>query len=122
MMRVTAAVMVLVLGASARVLASGGQSEVAQVTGPLRQSVERGAIRMARQSAGTVAPAPSQRSWIGRHPIALGMLIGMAAGVAVGATQHYEGERPFGPYMALGGGIGVGVGAGVGAMISAIRR
>jgi hypothetical protein len=122
MMRVIVAVMVLVLGASTSVLASGGQPEIGQVAGRLRRSIERGAIRMARQSAGTVDPQASQRTWAERHPVALGMVIGMAGGVAVGAAQHYEGERPFGPYMALGGGIGVGIGTGVGAIISAMRR
>jgi len=46
----------------------------------------------------------------------------LGGGLAVGAAQYYEGERPFGPLVALGAGVGVGIGAGVGAVISAVRR
>ena len=115
------AIAVLMLALQASVLAAG-QPENVQVEGLLRQSIEREAIRMARQSAGAVAPQASSRNWAGRHPVALGMLIGLGGGIACGSAQYYEGERPFGPFVALGAGVGVGIGAGVGAIISAVRR
>jgi hypothetical protein len=113
------AIAVLMLTLQAGVFAAGPPENI-QVAGPLGRSIEREAIRMARQSPGAVA-APS-RSWAGRHQVALGMLIGLAGGIAVGASQPYEGERPFGPFVALGAGVGVGIGAGVGAIISAVHR
>jgi hypothetical protein len=120
MMRAFAAVVVLALGPSASVLAAGGAPDSVQLVHPMGQSIER-AARMACQGAGVTAPEASQRGWAGRHPVALGMMIGLAGGIAVGSAQHYEGKRPFGPFMALGGGIGVGIGAGVGAVVSVAK-
>lgn len=120
-MKCAIAVLIFALAAPAGVFAAG-QPENAQVAGPLRQSIERVAIRMARQSPAAVAPQPSQRSWAWRHPVALGMMFGLGGGIALGSAQHYEGQRPFGPIVALGAGVGVGIGAGVGAIVSAVRR
>jgi hypothetical protein len=115
------AVLILALAAPDGLLAAG-QPENVQVAGPVRRSIEREAIRMARQSPGTVTPQAPPRSWAVRHPVALGMMIGLGGGIAWGSAQYYEGERPFGPFVALGAGVGVGIGAGVGAIISAVRR
>jgi hypothetical protein len=115
------AVLMLALAAPASVLAAG-QPQNVQIADPLRRSIEREAIRMARERPGPVTPQAPPRSWAGRHPVALGMMIGLGGGMVWGSAQYYEGERPFGPFVALGAGVGVGIGAGVGAIISAVRR
>jgi hypothetical protein len=120
-MRGVAVVVILSLGMSTGLLAAG-EPQNGQGMAPLHQSIAREALRMARQSAGAGATQASERSWAGRHPVALGMLLGLSGGMAVGAAQHYEGKRAFGPFMALGGGIGIGIGAGVGAIVSAATR
>jgi hypothetical protein len=114
------AVLVFALAAPVGVLAAE-QPESVQVAGALRQSIEREAIRTAHQRSTGLATQRSHRSWAGRHPVALGMMIGLGVGIAFGSAQYYEGERPFGPIVALGAGLGVGIGAGVGAVVSAVR-
>jgi hypothetical protein len=54
-------------------------------------------------------PAPLRR-WAAWHPVAFGILIGLVGGIAVGASQPYEGQKHFGPCIALGAGVGVGMG------------
>jgi hypothetical protein len=120
MMR-TMAALVLVMTDPVSISAAGRPGNM-RVAGPLRQSIERDALRMARQSPGAVVPQASRRSWARRHPVALGMRIGLAAGVTVGASQEYEGKRPFGPQVALQARVGRGVGAGLGAIVSIANR
>ncbi len=124
-MRALAATLLLAFTAPAGILADSANAEQANtvpIVAPLRRSLEREAGRMVRQAPGVVTAQGPQRSWAGRHPVALGMLIGLGGGIAWGSAQYYEGERPFGPFVALGGGIGVGIGAGVGAIVSAVKR
>jgi hypothetical protein len=103
-------------------VSAAGEHEMVQSAGPLRQSIAREAVRLAGQNPVSSTPRASQHNWAGRHPVALGMMIGLAAGVAVGASQEYEGKRPFGPLVALQGGIGLGIGAGLGAIVSIANR
>jgi hypothetical protein len=70
----------------------------------VRHSIAREATRMVNHSAVVQPqPAPSRR-WVARHPVAFGILIGLAGGIAVGASQPYEGQKNFGPCIALGAG------------------
>ena len=92
----------------------------------LRRSIAREAGRLAEirvPAASARSQSQPQRSWIGRHPVATGALIGAGAG-AVWAEVFCRGKCEGDPrlYMALFGGIGAGIGAGVGAAVAAIRR
>ena len=91
----------------------------------LRAAIEREAARLATDSPDATAARSRQAppgSWPGRHPVVLGMLIGLGGGVAWGSAQYYEGQDFFGPLVVFGGGVGLGIGAGVGAIVSAVRR
>jgi hypothetical protein len=96
----------------------------------LRASLERAAARLSRDdmaaAAAAKAAAPSDRSWAGRHPVALGVLIGAAAGTIWGAFACSSGgckaDSLTGPLVAIGAGVGAGIGAGIGAVVSIVRR
>ena len=99
------------------------------VTAPahsLHAAIAREATRLAHASVRSTPrqePVPQQRSWVGRHPIATGALIGAAAGATYGYVMcrgACEGQPQL--YMALFGGIGAGIGAGTGAIIGALRH
>jgi hypothetical protein len=98
-----------------------------QSSGALRQSVAREAARLT-EHVGTTSlqtPQPPQRTWAGRHPVALGAMIGAAGGVTWGAvvcSNACEGGLHTPYWMALGAGVGAGIGAGIGAIVSRIRR
>jgi hypothetical protein len=109
------------LAVPSRVLAADHPVQVA-ASASLRQSIVHQAPRMMNYSAGVQPQSTPWRSWVARHPIALGMLIGLAGGMAVGASQPYEGKKHFGPFIGLGAGVGVGIGAGTGALISLAGR
>jgi hypothetical protein len=84
----------------------------------------RPAMAMPAGTTSVTQPA-SGRSWAGRHPAALGAMIGAAAGALVGAVPCWkevcgDGHGPL--IVALGAGIGAGVGAGVGFAISLAQR
>jgi hypothetical protein len=92
----------------------------------LRQSIAREAARLAEYSAtNSLQPQAPQRSWAGRHPVALGAMIGAAGGVTWGAvvcSNACEGGSHTPYWMALGAGVGAGIGAAIGAIVSLIRR
>jgi hypothetical protein len=79
-------------------------------------------------------PSAESRSWVSRHPVLTGTLVGLGAGVAIGiATCKYPGSEgscdrytfPGNARMLGGltiGGIGAGIGAGVGLVVSRVRR
>jgi hypothetical protein len=72
-----------------------------------------------------VVQQSDERSWAGRHPVALGAMIGAAAGALLGAAPCWkevcgDGHGPL--LVAFGAGLGAGVGAGVGLTISAARH
>jgi hypothetical protein len=93
----------------------------------LHRFIATEAARLAKeqvhQAAADLQSQPTERSWIGRHPVLTGALIG-ATGGAVWAEILCRGqcEGDPRPYMALFGGAGAGIGAGVGGVIAAIRR
>ena len=139
MMKTIAAVLVSALASPSSVLAQAatvgsGQSAIVQDVASsassigLRQSIEREGARLAKDNLGAAAlqPQPSpQRSWAGRHPVALGAMIGAAGGTVwtVYACQGAcEGHAFYPPVLALGVGLGTGIGAGIGAIISLVRR
>ena len=92
----------------------------------LRRSIAREAGRLAEGRVGAASArfqSPPQRSWIGRHPVLTGALVGAGGGAAwaeILCRGKCEGDPRL--YMALFGGIGAGIGAGVGGVIAAIRR
>jgi hypothetical protein len=106
-------------GRSAPEVAFAIQSE------PLRRSIASEAARLAggrvRAASDDVQGQPS-RSWVGRHPVLTGALIGAGTG-AVWADIFCRGQCEGDPrlYMLLLGGTGAGIGAGIGAVIAAIR-
>lgn len=68
---------------------------------------------------------PEERSWAGRHPAALGAIIGAVGGALIGAAPCWrevcgDGHGPL--LVGAGAAIGAGVGAGVGFTISLTRR
>ena len=104
------------------------QSAVAPVVRSefLRPSVAPEAARLARDRVREVtdqSQSPTQRSWVGRHPVLTGALIGTGAG-AVRAEVFCRGQCEGDPrlYMVLFGGVGAGIGAGIGGVISAVLR
>ena len=93
----------------------------------LRRSIVREAARstpgLVRAASARLQSQPPQRSWIGRHTVLTGALVGAGAG-AVWAEIFCRGQCEGDPrlYIAFFGGAGAGIGAGVGAAIVAIRR
>ena len=86
-------------------------------------------LRPATASADTTTPAqqqsPPQRSWAGRHPVALGAMIGAAGGTLWGASLCWKqvcGDNHGPLLVAFGAGLGAGIGAGVGLTISLTTR
>jgi hypothetical protein len=64
-------------------------------------------------------------SWIGRHPVLVGTLIGLGAGIGVSAAALPESGNPDvtkGQYVTAFGLLGAGAGAGAGAAISLLVR
>ena len=75
--------------------------------------------------ASTDAQQQPDRSWAGRHPVALGTMIGAAAGSIWGAAMCRKqvcGDSQGPLLVALGLGLGAGIGAGVGITISFATR
>jgi len=74
----------------------------------------------------TIQTAPAsqlqpERSWAGRHPAALGAMIGAAAGAVVGSSPCWkspcgDGHGPM--LVGLGAGVGAGIGSAVGFTVS----
>jgi hypothetical protein len=82
--------------------------------GPLRASLRREGARLIQGSA----QAPKQReSWIVRHPVILGTLIGTGVGAGLSQTEAIGG-RNHDPKVAL---LGAGVGAWGGLIASAVH-
>ena len=105
-----------------------GETVSSASSSELRQSIEREAARLAKASLAATnfqPQQPPQRSWAGRHPVALGAMIGVAGGAIWGAAECQtacEGGSLRGPIMALGAGVGVAIGVGIGAMVLLVRR
>ena len=89
-----------------------------------RGFVGREVVRPAIASAATATPdsqqAP-QRSWAGRHPVALAAIIGTAGGALWGASLCWKqvcGDSQGPLLVAFGAGLGAGIGAGVGVAVA----
>ena len=137
MMKAIAAILVSFLAAPSNVLAQTatvGASRIAIVhmastpsSDGLRQSIARESAKLA-QDPGTTSPQtqqPPQRTWAGRHPVALGAMIGVAGGVIWGTAvcrTACEGGLHTPLWQGFGAGVGAGIGAGIGAIVSAVRR
>jgi hypothetical protein len=106
----------------------------ARQPGLIARTVEREAVRLAREAhaAQALQPQPqakSSGSWISRHPVAFGALVGTGAGLGVGI---YSGSRPCVPgkgsgcstqpvaYL-LGPIFGALIGTGVGLVVALVR-
>jgi hypothetical protein len=104
---------------------------------PLRDAANREAIELA-STIGTALPPPSapvsERSWVARHTVLTGALVGFGAGFTLGTVRcRYPGgegsscsDYTFpGNARLLGGfaigALGAGIGAGVGAVIRTAR-
>jgi hypothetical protein len=117
-----------------------GMTGFAQTPGALHASIDRytAVILETAQNApqpGAGQPPGQQRSWVARHKVLTGTLIGLGVGVPIGlATCHYptaEGgscsDYTFpGNARMLGavtiGAYGAAIGAGIGALVAAITR
>jgi hypothetical protein len=103
-------------GSPPALLSEGGGPEVRHPDeGPLRAAIRKETMRLAQGSA----QVPKQgHSWIGRHPVILGTLVG--AGVGAGFSQvEAIGGANHDPKVAL---IGAGAGAWGGLIASAVRK
>jgi hypothetical protein len=125
MIKAIAVVLVSLLAAPS---SAAAQATTVDARGGLRQSIAREAANLA-EHAGTASllqsPPSPQRTWAGRHSVALGALIGGAGGMTWGAVvcaNACEGGLHTRYWMALGAGAGAGIGAGIGAIVSRIRR
>jgi hypothetical protein len=86
---------------------------------PLRAVTTRPTI------AAADAQQPAARTWVRRHPVVLGALIGTGAGALLGASGCWrqvcgDGHGPL--LVAFGAGLGAGIGSGVGLTISIATR
>ena len=89
-----------------------------------RGFVGREGVWPATARAATTGPdsqQPPERSWAGRHPVALGAIIGAAGGALWGASLCWKqvcGDN-YGPLLvAFGAGLGAGIGTGTGVAVA----
>ena len=101
----------------------------ARSSGGLQQSIAREAAKLVEYPViNSVQPQQGpQRTWAGRHPVALGAMIGAAGGLIWGAavcsgTCNGSDGRTTQLWMGIGAGIGAAIGAGIGAIVSLARR
>jgi hypothetical protein len=117
-----------------------GVTGFAQAPGVLHASIDRHAAVMLETASSGPQPASSQapgqqRSWVARHKVLTGTLIGLGVGVPIGlATCRYpttEGSSCSdytypGNARMLGavtmGAYGAAIGAGIGALVAAVTR
>ena len=96
---------------------------------PLARAAITEATRLvaARASQAPRPPAAPERSWVGRHPVLFGALVGTGGGAAVGAASASCDRNQFCP---VGGGaaiaavavLGAGIGSIAGFAIGAARK
>jgi hypothetical protein len=74
-----------------------GLNEVSRIVvsgvdeGPLRQAVRRAGERLAQSSAPVLPAGAQDQSWIARHPVIVGTLIGTGAGLALSQVDALGG-------------------------------
>ena len=93
--------------------------------GPLRDGVNKEAVRLAKTLAPASPPQGTQhkRNWAGRHPVLLGTLIGLGAGLAYNAAQcGASSDFTCTQLAALFGSLGAGIGAGAGGVVAIALR
>jgi hypothetical protein len=96
-----------------------GWAETVPAPVPLRQSIQREAVRLARASTAAEQPQPRRRSWAARHPIALGAILGIVTGGAIaqisdGRVTNSDGR----PIFLMGAIPGLVVGSSLGAVVA----
>jgi hypothetical protein len=91
---------------------------------PLSDGIREEAMRSAEAVGRAKAPqqAAPRRRWAGRHPVLLGALIGLGAGLAVSAGEGGSSDLSAGQVAAFLGGTGAGIGAAVGGIVGAVSR
>jgi hypothetical protein len=103
------------------------QSSFVKAANPIRDSIRLEATRLAN----TRVPDPAvqgstqpERSWAGQHPVFLGTVIGLGAGLAIFARSecHKSSDYTCGQIATVLGGIGAGIGAGVGGIVALFLR
>jgi hypothetical protein len=102
------------------------QSSFVNAVSPLRDSIRLEATRLAN----TRVPDPAaqvterERSWPGQHPVFLGTVIGLGAGLAITARSECRKSSDYtcGQIATVLGGIGAGIGAGVGGIVALFLR
>jgi len=101
---------------------------VQPATTVVRDAAVREAVRLGSMRQQTVPPT-SDRSWPGRHPVLLGALVGLGAGIAFTAATadanngcRRSSDYPCGQVALVLGGLGAGIGAGVGGIVALVRR
>ena len=109
-------------------LASAQGTESSPSTSLFSQAAIAGAVRAeVARSAQTPAPpgTRTQSSWIKRHPVVFGAIVGAGAGAVIGVATLPEDRNPdWGPEMAAfaGSAWGAGLGAVGGWIISAATK
>jgi hypothetical protein len=93
---------------------------------PLRDGIRLEAMRLAKarlpQPAAQVTEP--ERSWPGQHPVFLGTVIGLGAGLAITARSECRKSSDYtcGQIATVLGGIGAGIGAGIGGIVALFLR
>lgn len=95
--------------------------------GPLQAAALRAVTRLAGEIDNARSQqVPRQRdTWIGRHPVLFGALVGLGLGIGISAATLDESGNPDvtkGDYVLVFGLLGAGTGAGIGALVSFLTR
>ena len=99
-----------------------GWAETVPAPVPLRQSIQREAVRLASQSAAAAQPQQPRRNWATRHPIALGAILGIVAGGAIAQISDGRVTDSNGRIVFLNGAVpGLVIGFSVGAVVACIQ-
>jgi hypothetical protein len=128
MLAVPAGTFALVAPVSADDGAETRQGSVVKSVSPLRDGIRVEAARLANarvpDSASAAQVTERERSWPGQHPVFLGTVIGLGAGLAITARSecHKSSDYTCGQIATVLGGIGAGIGAGVGGIVALFLR
>jgi hypothetical protein len=99
-----------------------GLAETVPAPVPLRQSIQREAVRLASESTAAGQPQPPRRSWAARHPIALGAILGIVTGGAIAQISDHRVTDSDGRPIFLAGAVpGLVIGSSLGAVVAFAR-